>query len=363
MPVPQHSPTYFDPARETRKALSAESDGCLVLRPAEGLRGSPSGADSEPYVSSRRSLSGEPRQGEHSQRSGDEGQGARDALGGRPPTGNTGVGSALHPSNGAKTGPYGWDWSATTHDARDGIVADLLGAVGARIVKPGKGLQGWARSVLAFDAEGYKRAAIYFGGGRDDVHVLSTSAAADSVRSRVTGMDRARTARVDTRVDSLVPFEDLVQVLEAAADTYGSRITRVESSERGQSLGRTVYLGAPSSAVRVRLYEKWLESPGEYVEGTNRVEVQLRPPSKVKDRVSGWTSAETFCASRVTRDLALRLGTDLAPGSSLHVKRGTPDLERSMRAMGDQYGPGVREWLDLSGGDLGKVLDYLGVTA
>lgn len=357
-------PEPFSASPDTREAPSAESDGCRDQSPAEGLRGSTPGAHSEPDVSSQsQPRQWSQRQGERFQTSGIGGQGAPAALDARPPTGNTGVGSPLHPSNGAKSGPYGWDWSATTHDARDGIVADLLAAVDARVVKPGKGLQGWSRSVLAFDREGYKRAAIYYGGGRDDVHVLSTSAAADSVRSRVVGMDRARTARVDTRVDTLVPFEDLTAILEAAAESYGSRITRVQSSERGQSLGRTVYLGAPSSAVRVRLYEKWLESPGEYVEGTNRVEVQLRPPSKVKDRVSSWSQSETFCASRVTRDLAFRLGTDLAPGSSLHVKRGTPDLERSMRAMGDQYGPGVREWLDLSGGDLGKVLDYLGVSA
>jgi len=240
-------------------------------------------------------------------------------------------------------------------------VGDLLRALGARSVEAGKGLQGWSRSVKAYDAEGYLLGTVYFGGGRDDVHVISTSAAADKVRPAVVCMDRARTSRVDTRVDTLVPYEDLVQVLELAAHTYGSRITRVESSERGVSLGRTVYLGAPTSAVRVRVYEKWLESPGQYVDGTNRVEVQLRPASKVKERVSSWSPAETFCASRVTRDLAWRLGDDLAPVASLHVRRGTPDLERSMQAMGDQYGPGVRRWLDFSGGDLGKVLDYLGL--
>jgi hypothetical protein len=109
----------------------------------------------------------------------------------------------------------------------------------------------------------------------------------------------------------------------------------------------------------VRLYEKWLESPGEYAEGTNRLEVQLRPPSKVKTKVSGWSRAETFCASRVTRDLAERLGADLAPAASLHVRRGTPELEQSLAAMGAQYGNAVRRWMEVSHGDIGTLIDHM----
>jgi hypothetical protein len=254
---------------------------------------------------------------------------------------------------------YGWDWSATTHEGTTGVVDDLLSAMGAQIALPGKGLQGWSRSVQGYDAGGYLLGSVYFGGGRDDVHVLATSASADVARPAVMGMGRAKTARVDTRVDTLLPFEDLSGLCEHAASAYGSRITRMQSWERGDSLGRTIYVGAPSSAVRVRVYEKWLESPGQYVEGTNRVEVQLRPASKVKERVSAWTPAETFCASRVTRSLAELLGDDRAPKASLHVDRGTPDLEKSLVAMGDQYGNAARRWLDVSGGDVGQLLDRL----
>jgi hypothetical protein len=203
--------------------------------------------------------------------------------------------------------------------------------------------------------------AIYFGGGRDDVHVLSTSAAADEVRPKVMRMDGAKTARVDTRVDTLVPFERLAGMLEDAGSIYGSKTAYWHGydgkGEARKMTGRTVYLGAPSSAIRVRLYEKWLESPGQYVEGTNRVEVQLRPASKVKAKVSEWTPAETFCASKVTRELAKMLGDDLAPKKSLHVKKDTPDLERTLRVMGEQYGPSFRRYLAL--GDLDTALGYL----
>lgn len=256
--------------------------------------------------------------------------------------------------------PYGWDWSATTHEGGTGVVDDLLGAMGARLAVDGKGLQGWAHSVEGFDADGYSVGRVYYGGGRDDVHVVSTSSAAQASRAAVLAFDgEARTSRVDTRVDTLVPYEDLARLCEEAADVYGSRVTVMESRQRGESLGRTLYLGAPTSAVRVRLYEKWLESPGEYVEGTNRVEVQLRPPSNVKGRVSSWGPAETFCASRTTRALAERLGDDLAPEASLHVRKGTPDLERTLEVMADQYGPAVERWLASSGGNVDAVVDRL----
>jgi hypothetical protein len=266
--------------------------------------------------------------------------------------------------------PYGWDWSATTHTVQGhdsarhahapGVVDDLLGALDAHTVTVGKGSQGWSQSLVAFDAEGFKRGAVFFGGGRDDVQVLSTSSAADTARRSVVGIGEARTSRVDTRVDTLVPFDDLRATLLDVAGPQ-TKVMYVESSVGGESTGRTLYVGAPTSAVRVRLYEKWLESPGLYVEGTNRVEVQLRPPSRSKGLVSSWGPAETFCASKLTRRLAGALGSDLAAPESLQKSKGTPDLLRTLEAMGDQYGKAVRRYLHFSGGDMAPILDFLDV--
>lgn len=256
--------------------------------------------------------------------------------------------------------PYGWDWSATTHEVKDDrTVEQLLRALGAVTYSPGKGLQGWSKSITAYDVAGFKLGAVYFGGGRPDAHVLSTSAAADAARRQVAGLFDARTARVDTRVDTLLPMPEIEALMREASLTYGSLLTTIESERHGESCGRTLYLGAPSSAVRVRAYEKWLESPGQYVEGTNRVEVQLRPPSRVKGAVSAWTPAQTFCASKTTAELAAMLGADLAPKASLHVSRGTPDLVRTMKVMGDQYGPSYRKFMEWSGGDLGRILEFM----
>lgn len=280
---------------------------------------------------------------------------ASDAAEGGPPSSNTGV---VNRESGSTT-RFGWDWSSTTHDARDGVVRDLMTALGARVAVPGKGLQGWSQSVKGYDREGYLLGSIYFGGRREDVHVVSTSGAADAARRAVVGSDEgARTARVDTRVDTLMPFGDLRAVCEGVAGMK-ARVTFMESRQYGESLGRTLYVGSPSSAVRVRVYEKWLESPGQYVEGTNRVEVQLRPPSRAKEMVTAWSPAETFCASQLTRRLAHELGSEVAHPGSLQKARATPDLEQTLAAMGEQYGPAVERWFAVSGGDVDTVIRYL----
>jgi len=219
-------------------------------------------------------------------------------------------------------------------------------------------MQGWTGSVGAFDCDGYVLGTVYFG-GRDDVHVVSTSGAADLTRPDVVQLHGARTARVDTRVDTLAPYEELVDLCEQAGDMYNSLVTTMESRRGGVSEGRTVYLGSPRSMVRVRVYEKWLESPGQYAEGTNRVEVQLRPESGMKAHVSGLSPAETFCATKTTRTLAGLLGSQLADAGSLRIRRGTPDLERTLAAMGRQYGRAVERHLERSAGDLSRVIDYL----
>lgn len=261
--------------------------------------------------------------------------------------------------SGSSVDSYGWDWSATTHEGSAGVVDELCAALGAETVTIGKGLQGWSQSVQAFDAGGYKVGAVFFGGGRDDVHVVSTSHQADDARRAVVGIGQARTARVDTRVDTLLPFEDLWSLASGIAGPRTKLAYWEGSLGDGTQTGRTLYVGAPTSMVRVRIYEKWLESPGLYVDGTNRVEVQLRPPSRAKEDVSSWGPEETFCASKLTRRLANELELEVARPGTLQKSKGTPDLERTLEAMGEQYGKAFRKWLTLSGGDLGRVLAYL----
>lgn len=280
----------------------------------------------------------------------------------------------------ARADSFAWDWSATTHSVawaevdaateepaiafavRDEILTGVMGALCERpevsLLLPGKGLQGWEESVEVYDARGDKMATVYHGGKRMDVHVVATADHSNFVRPLVSGLYGAKTARVDTRVDTLLTFEELQEVcLEVAGPR--TKVTYMESRRGDEALGRTLYVGAPTSDVRVRFYEKWLESPGQYEEGTNRVEVQLRPPSRGKAEVSGWVPGETFCATKLTRRLAGALSESVHKPGSLQKAKGTPDLERTLRSMGTQYGKAVDRWLVNSGGDVGVVLDHL----
>lgn len=256
---------------------------------------------------------------------------------------------------------YGWDWTQTTHLGDDLTVKRLLRALDGAAVLPASGMLGWPLALSSYDAEGFKLGTVYFGGGREDVHLLSSSSVADSIRPVTTELDDAKTSRVDTRVDTLVPFDRLAKLLRVASETYHVGLEFHQSFDRmtGENAGRTWYLGSPRSRIRIRIYEKWLESPGMYEDGTNRVEVMLRPDSRHKAAVSGWDRGQTFCASKTARDLAERLEADYAPKVTVQTSRGTPDLERSLKAMGTQYGNVVDRWLQVSGGDLDTVVQRL----
>lgn len=276
---------------------------------------------------------------------------------GQPPASNTGATFTTSPR---------WDYSATTHTDLDPAsfstlvptLWNLLG--GGRLVK-GKGAQGWLSSLAVYGEDDNLRGTIY-SGGRDDVYCLVSGGVSDEVREAITRVGNASTSRVDTRVDTLAGYEEVARLLRLAADKAGAEVTTMRKDVRGVNKGQTMYVGAPSSRIRVRLYEKWLESPGQYVEGTNRVEVQLRPHSTMKRAVSGWARAETFACSPMCRNLAELLQLE---GSSVVSLQSGPkevaDLDRSIAAMRRQYSKTAREYVVRKGGDVDALLVALRV--
>lgn len=275
------------------------------------------------------------------------------ATGGQPPASNTGA-TFSPPNPGLR-----WDYSATTHPGDRGTATNraLYHALGAVHDERGKGLQGWSESQVCYDARGDKLGTIYYG-GREDLHCVVSGSVSDSVREAVCALRGASTSRVDTRLDTMTAYEDVAGLLQSTADTYGTKVITMQSSVRGKNLGRTMYLGAASSRIRVRLYEKWLESPGEYPTGLNRVEVQLRPDSKHKLKVSSWSRSQTFGASKTTRDLAALLGVHVTDSDSMRTSNKVPDLDRSMAAMGSQYSKTVHRYMERTGGDVNRLLSF-----
>lgn len=182
-----------------------------------------------------------------------------------------------------------FDWyQATVREP----VADVLEAcmeLGDRShIEHTKGRQGYATVTRVVDAEGLLGQVLH-GGSHEYPHVIFTSEGAqpgaELIRAR---FPAHQVTRVDVREDFAEPgaFDLMLPTLLAAAERH-----RVRVDTRGDHLlrkeARTVYLGAASSAVRMRQYDKAAELRSKFAsdpvrlaavpENLTRVELQVRP--------------------------------------------------------------------------------------
>jgi DNA relaxase NicK len=109
--------------------------------------------------------------------------------------------------------------------------------------------------------------------------------------------------------------------------------------------GRTQYLGARSSVVRGRLYEKGLQP--EYVHlGRSdwvRMELQVRPAKDAKTIYAGVSPLDAWGASTWAKDLAAEILADhVSPHPAGYTWRKT-DLERRLDWICKQAGPTLLE--------------------
>lgn len=159
-----------------------------------------------------------------------------------------------------------------------------------------------------------------------------------------------------TRVDSCVDFDrpgawdDLLGVLlRVKADE------RLKGEKRGDwdypEDGRTMYLGATTSPVRCRLYEKG-KQPGYRSAGREnwvRLEAQVRPQKTARKAYSTISAAEVWGGSRWTKKIAaeafsLEIGSFPAAG----VKKDS-DFERRWQWICAQAAPTLLEAIEVFG--------------
>lgn len=187
-----------------------------------------------------------------------------------------------------------FDWYEATVRAP---VDDVLEALGAGVLAHGRGLHGYgyATKVQREDFE----AEVSHGGSQPYPHVKVTGESAHA------GAELIRAAFPEhyvTRVDAREDFGDagafdriVPELLEVAKDH------RVKVDTRGDHLltkqGRTVYLGAPSSVCRQRLYDKAAQLRDRFArdpvrlaavpEHLTRLEAQVRPKGAQVRRAFG----------------------------------------------------------------------------
>jgi DNA relaxase NicK len=252
-----------------------------------------------------------------------------------------------------------FDWyAATVHSPVVELSAGLLEALGGEW-RDGRPRQGYGRC-RELHSDGGQVLEMLYGGQHEEPHVVSTGPNAHAVAAALRQVaPRHSVARADVCEDVVAPgwFDQAFGVaLEVA------RECRVRPFRAGDwdsdSPARTLYLGSPSSAVRVRLYEKGAEMrqklgvmareiPAEWT----RLEVQVRPSKGVQKRMFSMVDdpLQWFGASRYSQRLAERLlGVD-PPRLPAGTQYRAENLERAEWFLVRQYGRLIDRLVELSG--------------
>lgn len=147
--------------------------------------------------------------------------------------------------------------------------------------------------------------------------------------------------RTDSASDHEAPgaWESFVAIALDVKRNYGLRGEKRGDWDYPED-GRTLYLGAPTSAVRVRLYEKGKQPEYRHLHRPDwvRVECQVRPEKDAKTVYARASATEVWGASPYTRELAARVlrlqVKELPPYSA----RRQNERERALAFMCRQYG-------------------------
>lgn len=251
-------------------------------------------------------------------------------------------------------------YSATTTEAhRDDLMA-LIFQPGDQ-VRSGRGFHSFGERHAVVDPTGEQAGAVMCGGRQGDRVMLEVKG------DRSPGVVEALRERFDhrcTRVDSCVDFERpgaFLELLEPV--TRVKHEFRLYGERRGDwdhpELGRTQMVGAKSSAVRLRLYEKGKQPEYRHLNRPDlvRAEIQIRPSKDAKTAYAHISAVDVWGASKWTRALAAELlGQMLDPHPPGTVRK-LATRERALRFMVKQYASHLVGLADDLGG-----WDVLGLT-
>jgi hypothetical protein len=259
-----------------------------------------------------------------------------------------------------------FDWYQATVPAPVDDVLEALCVLAPRLaVGHQRGIHGYATTTTLGNDEHGTVAKVWHGGTHEYPHaVLSSDWAQPGAECIRAAFPEHMVSRVDVREDFCEEgaFDAIQPCLLAAAvehrvkvGTAGDHLVRMEA--------RTTYLGSPSSAVRLRLYDKraemisklaggnaadrakeWLRvGGGEWPDHWARLEAQIRPQTKVsRAEFASIEPVDALGCSRWMRDVWRGVaGLELSP---VQVGRGyrASDDERAYRYLLGQYGGVLR---------------------
>jgi hypothetical protein len=246
-----------------------------------------------------------------------------------------------------------FDWyQATVRAPLDDVIEGVMAGMHCDSIAHEKGHHGFAHSTRLTNYQDGYQAQVWHGGSHPFPHVQVTSDSAPL------GAEVIRASFPDHSVSRVDVREDFAE--EGAFDLMAphlvdvARESRVKVGTAGDHLltmkGRTIYLGAASSAVRLRMYDKAAELRDKFradpvrlasiPECLTRVEAQVRPATKeAKERFAVIEPLQVMGSAAWLRDFWERVeGLRLDP---VKVTKGyvASDDERALNFMLSQYGP------------------------
>ena len=219
-----------------------------------------------------------------------------------------------------------FDWyQGTVRAPVDDLVEAVMSLGSSSCLSHAKGVQGYATRTIV-EQDGETLGQVWHGGSHELPHVVFTSDAAVRGSELIRARFEHSVSRLDAKEDFGDPgaFDVMLPVLLRAAKKH-----RVQVDTRGDHLlrmqARTVYLGAKSSAVQCRQYDKAAELRSQFAnepakllqvpEHLTRLEVQVRPETyAVKLAFAQIEPLEAMGSSQWMRDVWRDLsGVELTP--------------------------------------------------
>lgn len=210
------------------------------------------------------------------------------------------------------------DWLSATTSMEPGLIAGRLRAVGASDVHAATPhTRGYPAACDVINHDGDAICGIEYGAshGRNLV-VASGSQPNARIRQVLSAVDDCLATRVDSAIDIEGDWDYYANLAQQAATTARRGCPPIRNIRRFDSpTGRTLYLGSPSSAIMVRVYEKsreqWSKGNSDFPAGIIRLELQWRP--KDSDRRAAMTlrPSQMWGVSPWTTDIAHQILDDV----------------------------------------------------
>lgn len=249
-------------------------------------------------------------------------------------------------------------YTATTRAATHGQLIGLLYRHGDR-VEQGRGHHTFGERAWVVDEQGDMAGQVQWGGRQGDRVMLEVKGprSPQVVEQLRTEVEQHHCTRVDSCLDVDKPgaFDELLAPVLQVKKGH-----KLYGEPRGDwddypELGRTQYLGAVSSTVRARLYEKGKQPEYRHLERPDwaRLEIQVRPKKEAKAAFARLSAVEVWGACKWTRELAAAVLAQRLDAHPAGTVRRLSSRDQALAWMAKQYGPHlVSLAADLGGWDV-----------